>query len=346
MSTDVTIDDLDHTYPGTAAPTLHGVTLHVPAGTRTAVLGPSGSGKSTLLSIIAGLTTPTGGDVRLAGRSVLAQPPHRRDLGVVFQRPLLFPHLTVAGNIAFGLRMRGTDRTAVGRRVTELLDAVALPDYADRRSTELSGGQQQRIALARALAARPAVLLLDEPFSALDPPLRASMRALLADLHHREGTTTLFVTHDRDEATDVADHVAVLLDGHLAQHAPPARLFRQPATLAVATFLGGAANAIPGTTRAGRFDCPLGSLHLDTDHRGPGLLLIRPEAIVVADNQRGDNVIPATITAVTDRGTHLDVRATSSGLTLHLTTGPATPLRPGDRTRLRLPPTYLSVVTP
>ncbi|MER7461131.1 ABC transporter ATP-binding protein [Micromonospora sp. NPDC126480] len=343
MTSDIILDNLDHTYPEAAAPTLRQVALHVPAGTRTAILGPSGSGKSTLLSIIAGLTTPTGGDVRLAGRSVLRQPPHRRDLGVVLQRPLLFPHLTVAENIAFGLRMRRTDRAVVRRRVAELLDAVALPAYADRRSTELSGGQQQRVALARALAARPAVLLLDEPFSALDPQLRGDMRALLAELHRREGTTTLFVTHDRDEATDVADHVAVLLDGHVAQHAPPAQLFRRPASLAVARFLGGAANAIPGTARAGRFDCPLGSLHLDTNHQGPGLLLIRPEAIVVAEHD-AVNVIPAAITAVTDRGTHLDVRATSAGLTLHLTTGPATPLRPGDETILWLPPTQLSVV--
>ena len=342
MTTDITIDDLDYTYPGAAAPTLRQVSLHVPAGTRTAILGPSGSGKSTLLSIVAGLSAPTGGDIRFAGDSVLRQPPHRRDLGVVFQRPLLFPHLTVADNIAFGLRMRRTDRAVIARRVAELLDAVALPDYADRRSTELSGGQQQRIALARALAARPAVLLLDEPFSALDPPLRASMRTLLADLHCREGTTTLFVTHDRDEATDVA----VLLDGHLAQHAPPAHLFRRPASLRVARFLGGAANAIPGTAHPGRFDCPLGSLHLDTDHRGPGLLLIRPEAIVAADNRQGENVIPATVTTVTDRGTHLDVQATSSGLTLHLTTGPATPLRPGDETPLWLPPAHLGVVAP
>ncbi|MDG4828242.1 ABC transporter ATP-binding protein [Solwaraspora sp. WMMD1047] len=345
MTADVVVADLDHTYPGAAAPTLRRVTLHVPAGTRTAILGPSGSGKSTLLAIVAGLTAPTGGDVRLANHSVLRQPPHDRDLGVVFQRPLLFPHLTVAENIAFGLRMRGTDRAVIRRRVADLLDAVALPGYGARRSTELSGGQQQRVALARALAARPAVLLLDEPFSALDPQLRGDMRALLADLHRREGTTTLFVTHDRDEATDVADHVAVLLDGRVGQHAPPADLFRRPATLAVARFLGGAANAIPGTAHPGRFDCPLGSLHLDTDHRGPGLLLIRPEAVMVGE-PAGQNVIPATITAVTDRGTHLDVQATSSGLTLHLTAGPATPLRPGDRTALHLPASHLSVVTP
>ncbi|ROO51990.1 putative spermidine/putrescine transport system ATP-binding protein [Micromonospora sp. Llam0] len=346
MTTDVTIDALDHTYPGAAAPTLRRVSLEVPAGTRTAILGPSGSGKSTLLSIVAGLTAPTGGDVRFAGRSVLRQPAHRRDLGVVFQRPLLFPHLTVSENVAFGLRMRGTDRTATRRRVGELLDAVALVDYAGRRSTALSGGQQQRVALARALAARPAVLLLDEPFSALDPQLRASMRTLLADLHQREGTTTLFVTHDRDDAVDVADQVAVLLDGHVAQHAPPADLFRRSATLAVARFLGGAVNVVAGSARPGRFDCPLGSLHLDTDHRGPGLLLIRPEAIVVADDQRGDNVVPATVTAVTDRGTHLDVRATSSGLTLQIRVGPATPLRLGDEPLLWLPPAHLSVVTP
>lgn len=345
MTTTITITDLDHTYPGVSTPTLRRVSLEVPAGTRTAVLGPSGSGKSTLLAIIAGLSAPTGGDVRLADRSVLRQPPHRRDLGVVFQRPLLFPHLTVAENIAFGLRMRGTDRAVLRRRVTELLDAVALPGYDDRRSGELSGGQQQRVALARALAARPGVLLLDEPFSALDPQLRGDMRALLTDLHRQEGTTTLFVTHDRDEATDVADTVTVLLDGRVAQHAPPADLFRRPATLAVARFLGGADNAIPGIAHPGGFDCPLGRLHLDTDHRGAGLLLIRPEAILAGDHQ-GDNVVPATITTVTDRGTHLDIHATSAGVTLHLTTGPAAPLRPGDATPLYLPPAHLSVVTP
>ncbi|WP_025620103.1 ABC transporter ATP-binding protein [Salinispora cortesiana] len=345
MTTDITIADLDHTYPGATTPTLCRVTLEVPAGSRTAVLGPSGSGKSTLLSIVAGLSTPTGGDVRLAGHSVLRQPPHRRDLGVVFQRPLLFPHLTVAENVAFGLRMRGTDRAVIRRRVAELLDAVALPGYDERRSGELSGGQQQRVALARALAARPGVLLLDEPFSALDPQLRGDMRALLTELHRREGSTTLFVTHDRDEATDVADTVTVLLDGRVAQHAPPADLFRRPTTLAVARFLGGAGNAIPGTASAGHFDCPLGRLRLDTDHRGAGLLLIRPEAIVVGDQQE-DNVVPATITAVTDRGTHLDIQATSAGVTLRLTTGPAAPLRSGDHTLLWLPPAHLSVVTP
>lgn len=346
MTTEVTVENLHHTYPRAADAILRGVTLHVPAGARTAILGPSGSGKSTLLSIVAGLTSPTGGDVRLAGRSVLRQPPHRRDLGVVFQRPLLFPHLTVAENVAFGLRMGRAEPAVRRRRVADLLDAVALSGYADRRSTELSGGQQQRVALARALAARPGALLLDEPFSALDPQLRFDMRTVLADLHAREGVTMLFVTHDRDEATDVADTVAVLLDGHLARHAPPSDLFRRPGTLAVARFLAGTANAIPGTAHSDHFDCVLGTLHLDTDHRGPGLLLIRPEAITIVTEQDSPNVIPATVTAVTDRGSHLNVRTTSAGVMLHLITGPAVPLRPGDEVHLRLPPAHLSVVAP
>ena len=229
---------LQHRYPGADAPSVVGVDLVVPEGQMLAVVGPSGSGKSTLLRLAAGLETPAAGQVLLGGRDVTALPPERRGLSVVSQRPHLFDHLDVVGNVAFGPRVSGTPRREARARASRYLRLVHLDGLERRRPGQLSGGQQQRVALARALATGREVLLLDEPFGSLDPELRAAMHELLVELRAAMAPTVLMVIHDLDEAA-LAEQVGVLVDGRLHQVAPPAELYRRPATLTVARLLGG-----------------------------------------------------------------------------------------------------------
>ena len=193
--TTLRLADLCKTYPGADRPALAGLDLTVETGTLTALLGPSGCGKTTAMRLVAGLLRPDAGDVLLDGHSILALPPERRGVAMVFQNPLLFPHLTVAGNLGFGLRMRGLPASEISDRVGAMLERVRLDGLGPRRPVELSGGQQQRAALARALILQPKVLLLDEPLSNLDPTLRDEMRSLIRDLQRETGITTLIVTH-------------------------------------------------------------------------------------------------------------------------------------------------------
>ncbi|WP_043499201.1 ABC transporter ATP-binding protein [Georgenia sp. SUBG003] len=215
-----------------------GVDLHVAVGEVLALLGPSGSGKSSLLRAVAGLEPVAAGSVSWDGREVTDVPVHRRGFGLMFQDGQLFPHRSVAGNVAYGLAMAGVPRAERTRRVTDLLELVGLGGYGPRAVSTLSGGQAQRVALARSLAPEPRLLLLDEPLSALDRGLRERLTAELHDILRRTGTTALYVTHDHDEAFTVADRVAVMIDGHLAQVDAPARLWRSPADRRVAAFLG------------------------------------------------------------------------------------------------------------
>jgi ABC-type Fe3+/spermidine/putrescine transport system ATPase subunit len=233
------------------------------------LLGGSGSGKTTLLRCLGGFLRPEAGRVVLDGREITALPPHRRPVNTMFQSYALFPHMTVADNIGFGLRRQGVARAEVAHRVAELLELVRLPGFADRKVTQLSGGQQQRVALARSLAPRPALLLLDEPLSALDRALRDQTRGELVALLRRLGTTAILVTHDQDEALATADRVAVLDRGHLVQIGPPDEVYERPASRFVAEFLG-AANILPATVRA---DGPDGTL---LDLPGIGAALAPP----------------------------------------------------------------------
>jgi sulfate transport system ATP-binding protein len=217
---------------------LDDVSLEVPDGSLTALLGPSGSGKSTLLRIIAGLELPDTGVVEISGEDATHVPPQRREIGFVFQHYAAFKHMTVRDNVAFGMKIRKQPKDRIRDRVDELLGIVGLAGYADRYPNQLSGGQRQRMALARALAVEPRVLLLDEPFGALDAKVRTELREWLRRLHDEVHVTTILVTHDQEEAMAIADHIAVMDSGRIAQVGSPLELYDQPATKFVMSFLG------------------------------------------------------------------------------------------------------------
>jgi sulfate transport system ATP-binding protein len=217
---------------------LDDVSIDVESGSLTALLGPSGSGKSTLLRIVAGLEAPDTGSVELDGRDVTDVPPQRRGIGFVFQHYAAFKHMSVRDNVAFGLRIRREPKAAVRARVDELLEIVGLTGWADRYPAQLSGGQRQRMALARALAVRPSVLLLDEPFGALDANVRAELREWLRRLHDEMHVTTVLVTHDQEEAMSIADRLVVLDHGRVQQVGSPRELYERPANPFVMRFLG------------------------------------------------------------------------------------------------------------
>ena len=266
-----------------AALVLDRIDLSVPAGSRTAIVGPSGSGKTTLLRIIAGFEAPDAGVVSLGGKRMAdgprAVPAHQRGIGFVPQDGALFPHLTVADNVGFGLPRNAPQRAA---RIAELMDMVALDTtMLQRRPHELSGGQQQRVALARALAQRPGLMLLDEPFSALDTGLRASTRKAVAQLLGNAGITTILVTHDQAEALSFADQVAVMRAGQLVQAGPPLALYQHPQDAAIASFLG-EAMVLPAQLAGGWADCALGRVAVqDAQRSGAARIMLRPEQLQI-----------------------------------------------------------------
>ncbi|MBL8698104.1 MAG: ABC transporter ATP-binding protein [Alphaproteobacteria bacterium] len=287
---------------------LAGIDLSVGAGELLTLLGPSGSGKSTLLKIIAGYDTPDAGVVRLGGQDVTAVAPARRNIGMVFQNYALFPHMTVAENIAFPLEMRRLDRAAIGERVRWALETVGLADYDVRRPSQLSGGQQQRVALARAIVFEPGLLLLDEPFGALDKKLREQMQLEVKSIQRRLGLTTLFVTHDQEEALILSDRIAVMDQGRIEQVDTPTEIYRRPVNRFVAQFIGDS-NLFAATVAA----VDGGRARLRTDRglelgaeppaagarAAPGTrvtLVVRPERIErVRDDGPAENRIAATV---------------------------------------------------
>ncbi len=251
MSARIELDGVGKRYGAVTA--VREVHLTIAAGEFLTLLGPSGCGKTTLLRMIAGFEAPTAGRIRLGGEDITAVPPHLRPVNQVFQGYALFPHLSVRGNVAFGLRMRGVPRAETGRRVDEALALVALEGLGERFPHELSGGQRQRVAVARAVVCRPQVLLLDEPFSALDAKLRQSMRAELQALQRRLGMTFVLVTHDQDEALALSDRIVVLHGGAIEQVGPPREIYHRPATEFVADFVGHA-NLVPAERTGGTAD--------------------------------------------------------------------------------------------
>ena len=268
---------------------LRGLNLQVGSGEFVSLLGPSGCGKTTALRIVAGFEQPDGGELLVGGQDITGVPANRRNMGMVFQAYSLFPNMTARDNVEFGLRVRGADRLERRRRAEELLEQVGLANQARRYPRQLSGGQQQRVALARALAIEPAVLLLDEPLSALDAKVRVSLRQEIRAIQQRLGTTTLYVTHDQEEALSISDRVAVMSAGVLEQVGRPAEIYRDPRTTFVAEFVG-TMNRLEGKVAdAGSVLVGDGAVRLavaTSDGHTPGekvLVLIRPESVTLTE---------------------------------------------------------------
>jgi putative spermidine/putrescine transport system ATP-binding protein len=306
------------------------VSLRVEEGELVALLGPSGCGKTTTLRMIAGFIEPTAGRIAIGGRDVTWDPPYRRDTGMVFQSYALFPHMTVAQNVAFGLEMRKVPRAEAETRVRQALELVRLDHLGDRLPRQLSGGQQQRVALARALVVNPGVFLLDEPLSNLDAKLRLEVRIEIRELQKRLGLTTVFVTHDQEEALTLADRLVVLDHGVVQQVGTPEELYEAPANLFVAGFIG-RSNVLHGrVVERGRFVTKGGlALSVPTGGapQGEAALALRPERIEVAPGSRGDGVT-GRVQLVTYLGAATEYRVALDGGE-SLTASVATP-RPGD----------------
>lgn len=305
--TEITVDHIFKRLDGQGI--LHDVHLHIPGGARIALLGPSGSGKTTLLRIIAGLDLADRGRILFDNDDVSALPVQLRRVGFVFQNYALFKHMTVAENVAFGLTVRPRhlrlSKARIQQRVAELLAMVQLEGFENRYSAQLSGGQRQRVALARALAIEPRVLLLDEPFGALDPQVRRELRRCLIDLHSQTKVTTVLVTHDQEDAFELADQVAVLHEGCIQQVAPPDLLYDKPATPFVYNFIG-FANSLEGN--ASTEGIHLAGIVLPFENpsllSGPVVVFIRPEdiSIDVSSDLKGE------ILALRRRGAHICAR--------------------------------------
>jgi iron(III) transport system ATP-binding protein len=296
---DVDIRNVDLSY-GTNH-VLKGINLHIRPGEFFAFLGPSGCGKTTLLRLIAGFNKADGGEVLVGGRDISHLPPWKRDVGMVFQSYALWPHMTVERNVAFGLEERKLPRAEIERRVAAALELVNLAHLAGRRPSQLSGGQQQRVAVARTIAIEPKVLLLDEPLSNLDAKMRVQVRRELHDLQRRLGLTTIFVTHDQEEANTICDRIAVMNDGVVQQVGTPMELYEKPANLFVANFLG-TANILPGfVVREGgeRFFDINGGVRLPIPAHvvvpEGAKLVFRPQHASLGRAAAGDVLLPGTI---------------------------------------------------
>lgn len=270
---------------------VNGVSLKVEPGNLVALLGPSGCGKTTTLRMVAGLEQPTEGDIRFDGESIVQMPPHRRNIGMVFQRYVLFPHMSVEGNVGFGLRMRGVPRAEVRRRVAEVLEIVQLTGFEKRFPSQLSGGQQQRVAIARTVVTDPVIMLMDEPLSNLDAKLREEMRTFITSLQRRLGITTLFVTHDQVEAIELADRIGVMFAGEIVQFGAPAEIFNKPRSPRIADFMG-ATNLLQGelgaaSTGSTLFRTGAGEFQAFQSSPGPHgarwQATIRPEHLEIAE---------------------------------------------------------------
>jgi putative spermidine/putrescine transport system ATP-binding protein len=334
----VALRDLSRSFGAVRA--LDGLSLEIAPGEFVALLGPSGCGKTTALRILAGFETADSGSVTVDGKDVSPVPAARRDMGMVFQSYSLFPNMSALDNVGFGLRMRklrGADR---GRRAGELLDMVGLSDHAKHYPHQLSGGQQQRVALARALAIEPRVLLLDEPLSALDAKVRLQLREQIRSLQQRLGTTTLFVTHDQEEALSMADRVGVMRDGRLEQVAVPGELYAEPATAFVAEFVG-TMNRIPGVLHGEDEVSVLGVVVPVHGSTGAGLsgdvdVLVRPEGLHIAVQPGGNGI-------VTDRTflgsvTRISVRLSGDvSVKVDRATAEAADMLPGASVEISLP---------
>jgi putative spermidine/putrescine transport system ATP-binding protein len=326
----VALENLSRSFGAVRA--LHGLSLDIAPGELVALLGPSGCGKTTALRILAGFEAADSGSVTVDGKDVSRIPAARRDMGMVFQSYSLFPNMTALDNVGFGLRMRKQRGAQRNQRAGELLEMVGLTDQAKKYPHQMSGGQQQRVALARALAIEPRVLLLDEPLSALDAKVRLQLREQIRSLQQRLGTTTLFVTHDQEEALSMADRVGVMREGRLEQVAVPSVLYAEPATAFVAEFVG-TMNRIPGELRGQDEVAALGAVvpvHGEVD------VLVRPESLHLTVQPGGNGIV--TLQTFLGSVTRVSVRL-SGDVTVKVDrpSVEATALQPGASVQVSLP---------
>jgi len=318
----VSMQGVEKTYDGETL-VVRRLSLDVRRGEFLTLLGPSGSGKTTLLMLVAGFEMPTGGDILLNGHSIKALPPHRRDIGMVFQNYALFPHMTVGENLAFPLSVRKVPRAEIASRVSRALEMVRLPGYQRRRPHQLSGGQQQRVALARALVFEPQLVLLDEPLGALDKQLREQMQIEIKHLHQELGVTMMYVTHDQTEALTMSDRIAVFHQGAIQQLATPTELYEEPENSFVAHFIG-ENNRLPGVLAARDGDtCRVtlaGGLEVLARPANvgavgsPTLLSLRPERVLLNPPPNScPNRFPATVLELIYLGDHARARLALAG---------------------------------
>jgi len=340
---EVRLEDLSRHYGPVVA--LDHLDLTLEPGELIALLGPSGCGKTTTLRLLAGLEDADTGRITVGGRDITHISAAKRDMGMVFQAYSLFPHMTVRQNVAFGLRLRKVSASQRDKRALEMLDLVALSVQADRYPHQLSGGQQQRVALARALAIEPQVLLLDEPLSALDAKVRAQLRDEIRRIQLEVGITTLFVTHDQEEALAIADRVGVMREGRLEQLAPPTEVYSRPATSFVAEFVG-LSNRLAGEVRGGEVivrGCKLPLVERDTPD-GQVVALVRPEAVSLASNapesEAGSAPLTGTVIAITFLGatSRVTVDLGDTRVMAQLPTSEASALAAGSRVVLAIRP--------
>jgi spermidine/putrescine transport system ATP-binding protein len=328
-----------------------GVSLEIPHGEFFTLLGPSGCGKTSTLRLIAGFEKLDSGAIKLDGADISGRPPHKRPVNTVFQSYALFPHMTVAENVAFGLRYQRVSKGETARRVGEAMELVQLGGLASRRPAQLSGGQQQRVALARALVLEPPVLLLDEPLGALDARLRVDLQVELKRIQETLEITFVYVTHDQDEALTMSDRVAVMRGGKVEQLAEPRVLYEEPVTAFVANFLG-SSNLIPARVEGEALAIGEFTLRADCNgHTGDALAMIRPERVrLEPQGSAGENRVPGMVETVVYMGFHQDVRVRlASGALIRCDVpndGSAVERSSGDPVCVHLPADSLRVLEP
>jgi putative spermidine/putrescine transport system ATP-binding protein len=337
---EVRLEDLRRSYAGATA--LNGLSLTLAPGELVALLGPSGCGKTTALRLVAGLEEANSGRVVFGGEDVTSVPANRREIGMVFQAYSLFPHMTAMQNVAFGLQLHKVGAAERNKRAAETLELVGLSAHANKFAHQLSGGQQQRVALARALAIQPKVLLLDEPLSALDAKVRSRLRDEIRRVQLEVGITTLFVTHDQEEALAIADRVGVMNAGRIEQLGPPVEVYSRPATPFVASFVG-LTNRLAGVVRAGAVEVRGTRLPLVQPEApdGPAVALVRPEAVTLAtDGQLASGPLVGIVIATAFLGATSRVTVDLGDVTVlaQLPTSEAAALTAGTRVRLALRP--------
>jgi len=331
----LSVSGIHKTFEGKTV--LAGVSFDQSPGEVLAVLGPSGCGKSTLLSIIAGLVLPEQGKVIWDGQDLSGIPPHKRNFGLMFQDYALFPHMNVRANVAFGLRMQGLPKDVVEKTVAETLDLVGLPGFDSRDVHTLSGGEQQRVALARALAPQPNVLMLDEPLGSLDRALREQLLEDLREIIRQAQQTTLYVTHDQEEAYTLADRIVVMRAGKVVQIGTPQQIYQQPNSAFVARFVG-LNNLLPGKARGSEVRTSLGVFRLTSPAQGPVQVLLRPDAARFGDEYTD---LTGEVTEVVFRGETCLVRISAGEekhpLSFELSSNKAIP-QAGDRVQFSIDP--------